>query len=81
MKISVTQEHIKKGKPRAHCACPVALAIKEVTPWCPMVDSKFVEFGSFVMDLPQEVTTFIDLFDHGHPVEPFEFELEIPRYG
>ncbi len=80
MKINVTAEHIKRGKPKSCVYCPVALALKEqFAPvvfngwyvWCPpLVKGALIE-------MPQEVLDFAADFDAGKPVEPFSFELAI----
>lgn len=81
MKIQVTQEHINKGITGSACFCPIALAANageigrkfgpvRVMPSSIMVDTELLE-------LPAVAKLFIIDFDHGHPVEPFEFDLEI----
>jgi hypothetical protein len=86
MVINVTQEHISKGKRLACHECPVALAIAEVVK--PehevMVDcdiSILNQSAGILWDAeyPPEVEEFIRAFDGDQPVEPFSFELDIPR--
>lgn len=62
--------------------CPIALAIRELHP-----DARVDVFDNtaaltlpggtalLLARLPQEARRFIDRFDSGEPVEPFEFEL------
>ena len=80
MKIAITQEMINKGKRGKACHCPTALAFREVCPWVPRVSCQTVTFGSDVKvyELPLQVCSFIRKFDDGHPVEPMEFEMEVP---
>lgn len=81
MKIQVTQEDITNGK-KDHCIqCPIALAMIRTTGkiWevyntcCGRLENEFyIEHR-----LPQEAQVFIEAFDDGDDVSPFEFELEI----
>lgn len=91
MKISVTQEHISAGKKEDCQKCPIALAIIEVLPDTHVsvfADLKsvcnapaqfrdaYVRINGEARYLPREASDFIDSFDCGRPVVPFEFDLE-----
>lgn len=75
MKITVTAEHIKKGKRCSPYECPVALAcidagFKDVsigTSGCNLDRERFLYIGN--------VRSNIDRFDAGSPIKPFEFEI------
>lgn len=79
MLIQVTQEDIDKGRAKAVCDCPVALAIKRATGY------KWVVFGSVAQDLmctqrvalPAYASAFIINFDLNIKGKPFEFELPL----
>ena len=77
MKIKVTQEHIERGVVKDCDVCPVALAMQEA-----MEDDKVRVFSTYIETsegnyiTPESVGDFIDNFDEGLPVKPFEFELE-----
>ena len=82
VKIQVTQEHIEHGIPNNCSCCPIALAVQEVFP------RQIVEVGQFDLtvggtkrhleyELPEEASDFVEQFDMGHYVRPFDFELEI----
>lgn len=80
--INVTQKHIDKGL-RNNCqACPVALALREQTPYvnC-MLDSSSIFWGdkdATYSKVPYNVKTFIHNFDGIFGVEPFSFNIEMP---
>ena len=88
MKISVTDEHIALGKPRCSDGCPIWMAIEErMDPsWRLLVVPVRAEFthvraqfsvkrARIVASLPMSARNFIQDFDTGQPVAPFEFEL------
>jgi len=79
MKIRVTSEDIAKGQRCNARFCPVALALQRTTN-----NPNIVAIGNWgydtrklssQFDLPMKVMRFIDAFDSGNPVEPFEFEM------
>ncbi len=81
--IVVTADHIKQGQPLNGNACPIALAYKEATGIKVSVGvfsiRTYTRDGvgkEFIGELPSEAVRFIDDFDQGRPVEPFEFTLE-----
>ncbi len=82
MKIRVTSEHIRRGEQHSLSACPIALAVREHDGFADAeVGSFFVYKGrSFLFPpsftTPSKAAKFIQDFDAGRAVEPFEFELE-----
>lgn len=91
--INVTQECIDKGK-RCDCElCPIALAAVEagipsvgVGKSAMNVYSNFSVMNvygnpSYVVGLPNVAHNFIDAFDRGDTVKPFEFDIEVPDEG
>jgi hypothetical protein len=80
MKITVTAEDIKNGKPDMPEFCPIALAVKRAG-LCehPYVISTYIdcEDGTFY-DLPHNASEFITMFDAHKTVQPFEFDIEVP---
>lgn len=89
MTINVTQHHIDIGKQQSLDFCPVALAIKDVVgfPWV-LVSPGVVFLGGVIecmrlmgldkrMPLPEIASRFVEAFDEGDPVAPFQFELEV----
>lgn len=81
MKISVTQAHINEGVPKVGAQCPIALAIKEATGANAYVGNSeiFLDNPETERGIPHSptISSFIDAFDDGLPVQPFEFELEL----
>jgi hypothetical protein len=88
--IRVTDRHIAEGKPRSECECPLALAVIEALAADGVIaEAGTVEvdyYDVFVVDgetgcrryratLPAEAADFVDDFDDGDPVVPFEVEL------
>lgn len=77
----VTQDIIDRGIRKSICNCPIAIVLRQqVLPYAQVGSSK-IWFGSFdyrFITIPQPISTFIERFDAGGPVQPFEFELEIP---
>jgi len=81
MKITVTQEHINKGKRQSRCFCPIALAIKDVLGQnCdPRVGDMCIFIGKDPKQYyvtPWQAKAFISIFDSGGIPNPIEFELE-----
>lgn len=83
--ISVTAEHITKGKRQMCEFCPVALAAIDAFP-----DLTRIVVGTTEMtitdgngkltdiELPPSAIEFIEAFDDEQGVEPFTFELDYP---
>ena len=84
MKIPLTQKHIDDGVKGSCGWCPAALAINDATGGNKVsVDPKRTCWGTkpnghwkHCIDTPPAVREFLDRYDSGLPVEPFEFELE-----
>ena len=79
MKIQVTQEHIDKGHVVRACLCPIALAVKDKGYKFASVGPTEVSYSnsqeeSSTEGLPSEAIAFVQSFDSGHSVKPFEFE-------
>lgn len=80
MLISVTEKDIRKGVRTSCRFCPIARAAKRafkavsvaVVSGKLFVESK-EEVGMYL--LPKSADDFIDAFDNGSKVEPFEFEV------
>lgn len=85
MKIQVTLEDIKAGRPASPSHCPIAQAAKRACGMDPEEDGIAVgancicRTGTKVYkDLPLEARSFIYRFDNRLSVEPFEFEINLP---
>ena len=90
MRVNVTDEHISGGIRGSYSSCPIALAIRDK-----VSDSRKdeVDVGRLYVSLPAddepsviedyrlsiEACNFIEDYDRGRLVEPFEFELGEPR--
>jgi hypothetical protein len=90
IKIKVTAEHIKKGKPGDDNNCAIALALKEAFPDRAdqvSVDSGTINVGDGItMETTTKMERFIELFDgteddHGNrikgKVKPFSFTMPL----
>ncbi len=85
LKVNVTQEHIDKGVPEMACSCPVAKAVAELlndgfasTDGVSLtVEDSQRHTQAFANTLPDEVLCFVSDFDHGKPVKPFSFDIQI----
>lgn len=86
MKITVTQEHIDKGKRKDHKCCPIALALKEAGLRNPSVVPGWATYQDFDWGgkrrttqhrrLPTVAINFVVKFDKGWGIcLPFEFQL------
>ena len=79
MKIRVTEEHIRKGLPTDCEFCPVAIAVAEAYgvnhDQVSVDDDSIWVLGEGTAPSPKEVLAFIEAFDEGYAVGPFEFEL------
>lgn len=82
--VEVTAEDIERGKPRAACDCPVALAAGRVfeSPHVGVFrvgdDLDLFVLGFGQMRPSEEMRRFVDDFDAGRPVAPFTFTVELP---
>jgi len=88
MRIEVKKYHIDSGTPKNCSCCPIALAVQEVFPHYVVEVGQFdltldnyddengtVKYWEY--ELPAEACDFVEQFDSGHYVRPFDFELEI----
>ena len=80
MLISVTQQHIDRGR-RASCSeDAVALALKDAGFRCPWVSPDHIawrnENKDYCVDTPSAVLAFLKIYDNGGAVLPFSFEME-----
>lgn len=89
LKLKVTKEHIEKGEREDETSCPIALALMECTIYGQKIIRAVVNSGSSiacrtengydykVVGFDPDIATFIDAFDLGDDVEPFEKELNV----
>lgn len=81
MRICVTEDDIKSGRPRSSRCCPIALSLKRLGLGLEnsiAVGRYYVEVGAgTLLPLPPTATRFIRDFDTGKQVAPFEFEFEL----
>jgi hypothetical protein len=79
MKVAVTAEDITKGMPGDFRECPIALALNRTTNQSWFVGTTTAwRKGSPTGDdvqLGDSVRAFIDRYDSGEVVDPFEFEF------
>ena len=83
--VKVEDYHIKTGTPRVNCACPISLAVTPLLPagskaiigddWWAIETGFSRKDGPFML-LPKVAVEFVEKFDKGKKVEPFEFDLE-----
>ncbi len=78
--VEVTAQDIAKGRKFGCTTCPVALAVARVTGGQCYVGGGYLDvFGVYeVIEHTDRVAAFIEQFDGGEPVQPFEFDLTIP---
>lgn len=83
VKISVTQDHINLGVRHGAAVCPIARAVREQIDGASFVTVKSYvslysqhEDRSISYTLPNEARLFMERFDEGLSVQPFEFEME-----
>ena len=89
MKIQVTAEDIANGEREKAKCCPIALACLRAELVEPDVCGEYSdgiqvkddgeEEGYWRYKLPPEALTFVEQFDKGETVSPFEFDLGNPR--
>ncbi len=78
MKITVTQEHIEKGDKCSDWSCPIALAINDIDKfWNVSVGDNEIVLNETSYTAPPTVTSFVQRFDGGLTVAPFEFVLAV----
>lgn len=80
MKIEVTEQDIKDGKPGQCVYCPIAIALKRETGWIWSVmyysaDTLLGPFHRAIM--PPAAQSWIEDFDNNESVYPFSFDLDV----
>lgn len=81
MKIKVTQQDIDYGTQQSCSRCPIALAINRLSCVKKVLVSSttimvYVEDSAGdIYRLPDEACSFVDRFDNGKFVMPFEFDI------
>lgn len=87
MRVHVTTEDIRDGRPGSLCLCPVARAIQRVTHRDVdlSVGSHVLNLWrgahSAVLHLPRLVQARIRTIDSCRPCKPFSFPLELPSWA
>lgn len=84
--VVVTQDHIDRGARNSVTSCPVSLALDDVRVHVWGGDVCLSRDGThqgehFGVTLPGEVAAWINDFDDGLPVHPFEFDIDWPAEG
>jgi hypothetical protein len=80
MLITVTEDHIRRGRRSSPTSCPLALALREATGRAVNVGVWYVYVQGSKEDipLPNRAASFRAAFDGGYPgVRPFQFQFEI----
>lgn len=78
MKIQVTKLDIERGIQRDHRRCAVTRAVRRASGYQKVVSSGlgWITIGQSAYATPSDAHRFIDAYDDGEPVEPFEFDLD-----
>jgi hypothetical protein len=74
--VNVTAEDIRNGVREASRRCPIARAINRtlnVEDGVEVCEFHIQTDDDTMFSMPAEATRFVEDFDHGKPVEPFEF--------
>jgi hypothetical protein len=79
--VQVTQRHIDKGEKNDCNYCPVGIAMRESTGCYVVVTQQAAAFthdkyGTFAEKMPKSVERFIERYDRGESVKPFQFRLK-----
>lgn len=81
VKVEVTKEHIKEGSPGVASCCPIARAVRVLGLESPRVYPDGIYFGDYycrqLVRLPRSASRFVNAFDAGKKVKPFNFFLEV----
>lgn len=83
--VSVTQEHVDRGKCRDPWQCAIALALKAAVPdaqdvYVTGIDAAFTKLNStYHTYCPKELSHYVASYDEGRKIEPTTFELEFRR--
>lgn len=78
IRIDVTDEDIRLGKRFSETSCPIARAARRAGIKDPLVVMGIYSDGKHYC-LPLAAQDFVHDFDHGNPVDPFSFEIELVR--
>lgn len=78
MRVRVTAEDIRLGKRMDCLDCPVARALQRAVGRSVRVYASEKMAGQKVYRLPTSAARFIDQFDIGKKVRPFEFRVTVP---
>lgn len=70
MVVKVTAKHIARGKKKNDVSCPVALALRDAG--FPRGELR----DTYVDRFPRSIERFMDKFDRGQSVKPFNFIWE-----
>ncbi len=76
IELSITEEHLKKGKFRNATECPIAISLKEYNPEFEYVSTGFIGSNfrlgedSYSIRHTPEVKDFIASFDNGKEIKP-----------
>lgn len=77
MRITITKNHIKRGKRYRSEYCPIALGLKErFKKEDVRVQQYNAEIGIYYIPLSQRACKFIEDFDNKKKVKPFSFNLD-----
>ena len=77
--ITVTSDDIANGKPGQATSCPVALGAYRAGVAEALVGPREIRYGRGWVPLPRSAIRFVRAFDHGRPVAPFRFRLNVPK--
>lgn len=79
MLVKVSRQHIKKGCRISSSHCPVALAVRAANPKAVYVAvSSMIVIDDKMWNIPDYVQDWVQKFDTGEHVEPFEFTIGEP---
>lgn len=83
VRIYVTKDNIAKGERTQIYCCPVALALKRTLNKEALVNQSWIDINTVLgyhqLTTPQKASNFINNFDAGREVKPFQFTLEVPE--
>jgi hypothetical protein len=83
IKVKVTADDIRQGRPMRQRDCPVALAMQRATglPVRVHINTFSVGRKKGRYPLPRAVARFVCNFDDGLPVRPSSFTVDVPATG
>jgi hypothetical protein len=72
--IIVTQKDIQSGRRRHYRLCPIAFAVgREYGTDDIHVTNRVIKIGNEAFNMPRSARRFVQRFDNGKPVKPFNF--------